>query len=304
MAYSKELRREVLAACDARVGTRVVALRFKVSESWVRRVKQERREQRKLGPCTKRRRTPKWAAEAERIQAVIARQPDLTLAELQTELSTELSRMTLCRALRQLRLTLKKSPEGDGAATTGRRGSSCAAASSPGRLRSGEVGIYRRDVGQNEHDPTPRSISLRHATGLRRALRSLEDDDVLGGLANQGPDRSVGRRRSDQRRPVPRLRRAASRADARRGRRRCDGQPQLAQSCRRASGNRTRRGRGALLAAVQSRLQPDRKCLLETQGALARQSRANHQSPVGCARYRSRTVLTCRMCQLLQGRWI
>ena len=33
---------------------------------------------------------------------------DLTLAELQTELSTELSRMTLCRALRQLRLTLKK----------------------------------------------------------------------------------------------------------------------------------------------------------------------------------------------------
>ena len=61
MAYSKELRREVLAACDARLGTRVVALRFNVSESWVRRVKQERREQGKLGPCTKRRRTPKQA---------------------------------------------------------------------------------------------------------------------------------------------------------------------------------------------------------------------------------------------------
>ena len=94
----------MLAACDARVGTRVVVLRFKVCESWIRRVKQERRAQGKLGPCMKRRRTPKWAAEAERIQAVITRQPDLTLAELQTELSTELNRVRLCRALR---LTLK-----------------------------------------------------------------------------------------------------------------------------------------------------------------------------------------------------
>lgn len=108
MAYSKEFRREVLAACDAKLGTRTVALKFHVSESWVRRVKQERREHGKLGPATKRRRTPKWAAEAERIRAAITKQPDLTLAELQTELATELSRMTLCRALRQLRLTLKK----------------------------------------------------------------------------------------------------------------------------------------------------------------------------------------------------
>lgn len=108
MAYSKEFRREVLSACDANAGTRAVALKFNVSESWVRRVKQERREQGKLGPATKRRRIPKWAVEADRIRAAIAERPDLTLAELRTELNTELSRMTLCRALRQLRLTLKK----------------------------------------------------------------------------------------------------------------------------------------------------------------------------------------------------
>lgn len=52
MAYSKEFRREVLSACDANAGTRAVALKFNVSESWVRRVKQERREQGKLGPAT------------------------------------------------------------------------------------------------------------------------------------------------------------------------------------------------------------------------------------------------------------
>ena len=108
MAYSKEFRRDVLATCDAKVGTKEVALQFNVSESWVRRVKQERREQGKLGPATRRRRTPKWVAEADAIQATIVRQPDLTLTELKAELQTSLSRATLCRALRQLRLTLKK----------------------------------------------------------------------------------------------------------------------------------------------------------------------------------------------------
>jgi transposase len=108
MIYSKEFRREVLAACDANLGTRQVALQFNVSESWVRRIKQERREQGKLGPATKRRRIPKWIAEADAIQAAIAKQSDLTLSELKAKLQTSLSRASLCRALRQLRLTLKK----------------------------------------------------------------------------------------------------------------------------------------------------------------------------------------------------
>ena len=43
-AYSKEFRREILSACDEGLGTREAAVRFKVSESWVRRIKQERRE--------------------------------------------------------------------------------------------------------------------------------------------------------------------------------------------------------------------------------------------------------------------
>lgn len=37
--YSAEFRSEVLAACDGNEGTRVIAQRFKVSESWIRRIR-------------------------------------------------------------------------------------------------------------------------------------------------------------------------------------------------------------------------------------------------------------------------
>jgi transposase len=97
-----------LKACDAGEGTRAVATRFDVSESWVRRIKQERREQGKLAPLKTRKRTPKWAVHAERIVVLIRQTPDLTLEELKTQLHTTLSVQTLCRALQQLRLTLKK----------------------------------------------------------------------------------------------------------------------------------------------------------------------------------------------------
>lgn len=108
MVYSKEFRGQVLAACDRGLGTQAVALKFEVSESWVRRVKQERRELGKVGPATKRKRTPKWAADADRIRTLIDQTPDLTLQELQTRLHTSLSLPTLCRALQALKLSLKK----------------------------------------------------------------------------------------------------------------------------------------------------------------------------------------------------
>lgn len=107
-AYSKEMRRDVLAACDSGEGTRVVALRFKVSESWVRRVKQERRELGKTTPCTTRRRVPRWHRYREQIERLIAEQPDMTLQELKEALGTDLSCPTLCIALQKLKLTLKK----------------------------------------------------------------------------------------------------------------------------------------------------------------------------------------------------
>ena len=106
--YWKEFRGEVLSACDSGKGTREVALLFDVSESWVRRVKQERRELGKTAPLLKRNRTPKWAKYSDQIMAIYAARPDTTLAELKEELGTTLSRSTLCIALRKLKLTFKK----------------------------------------------------------------------------------------------------------------------------------------------------------------------------------------------------
>lgn len=119
--YSKEMRREVLAACDRGEGTRAVALKFRCSESWVRRVKQERRELGKTAPLLTRRRTPKWEPLRERMLELVAAQPDLTLQELKDALDTELSRSTLCTALQKLRLTLKKSLAGRRAGSARRR---------------------------------------------------------------------------------------------------------------------------------------------------------------------------------------
>ncbi|TWT66906.1 hypothetical protein Pla123a_43340 [Posidoniimonas polymericola] len=112
MVSSKERRAEVLAECDAGKGTREVALKFNVSESWVRRVMQERREQGKVSPKQTRDRRPCWAPYADWLRAQIAEKSDQTLAELQAKAAEELgwvtSDMTISRALRALRLPLKK----------------------------------------------------------------------------------------------------------------------------------------------------------------------------------------------------
>ena len=108
-AYSKEMRRDVLAACDAGERTQAVALRFGCSESWVRHVKQVRREQGKIAPCTTRRRTPKWAPLRKQIEEHIAQRPDMTLQELADALRTKVSVPTVFRAAEKLKLPLKKS---------------------------------------------------------------------------------------------------------------------------------------------------------------------------------------------------
>jgi transposase len=51
---------------------------------------------------------PRWIVHRERIEQIIAESPDITLQELKDELETDLSRQTLCTALRKLQLTLKK----------------------------------------------------------------------------------------------------------------------------------------------------------------------------------------------------
>ena len=110
--YSKEFRREVLSACDDGGGTRAVATQYGVSESWVRRIKQERRETGKTAPRTTRDRTPSWAAWSDWLRDKVDAQPDIYLWELRVALNEErdvdISTQTLCNACRALKLTRKK----------------------------------------------------------------------------------------------------------------------------------------------------------------------------------------------------
>lgn len=110
--YSPEFRGEVLAACDGNEGTQLVALRFDVSESWVRRIKQQRRETGQVAPKTAAPRQPKWLAWADWLLAKLAARPDVYLRELQAELKQELGEdvclTTICNACRALEQSRKK----------------------------------------------------------------------------------------------------------------------------------------------------------------------------------------------------
>jgi transposase len=108
-AYSVDLRQRVLADCDRGLSTRAVATKYSVSESWVRRLKQRRREAGEVaariaaaGP------KPSWGAYADRLRQAIRDQPDATLEELRDQLGLTVALSTLWRAIAALGLSVKK----------------------------------------------------------------------------------------------------------------------------------------------------------------------------------------------------
>jgi transposase len=108
-AYPIEMRKRILADGDAGMSTRAVALRYQVSESWVRRLQQRRRENGEIAARKAGSRPPsKWRLHAERIAEAVRQHPDATLVELRDRLGLEVSPQTLSRALRALEITVKK----------------------------------------------------------------------------------------------------------------------------------------------------------------------------------------------------
>jgi transposase len=108
-SYSVDLRKRVLEDCDAGGSTCEVALKYRVSESWVRRLKQRRRESGEVAPRRSgNKHPPRWLAHAEQLQQLVDEQPDATLRELGERLGIKISPQTLARALRALQLTFKK----------------------------------------------------------------------------------------------------------------------------------------------------------------------------------------------------
>src|SRR5262245_26186055 len=111
-AYSMDLRERVLADSDVGMGAAAVAAKYRVSESWVRRLKQRRAATGETAPRPSGRRPRTWEPHAERIAGAIREDPDVTLAGLKQRLGLALSLATLWRAVAALGLTVKKKSSG------------------------------------------------------------------------------------------------------------------------------------------------------------------------------------------------
>ena len=108
-AYSQDLREGVVADCDAGVGTMEVAAKHRVSQSWVRRLKERRRATGSILPKKERYgRQAKWPEHAEMLIEIVWETADIMLKELKTKFPGELSIATVWRALRAMDLSLKK----------------------------------------------------------------------------------------------------------------------------------------------------------------------------------------------------
>jgi transposase len=109
-AFSLDLRRRVLADCQSGMSYAAVARKYTVSAEWVRTFFNRFRETGEIAPrshATKRQ--PFHVRHGVALRAAVAAKPDRTLEELREHLGLEVSIGTLWTALRQLKISFKKS---------------------------------------------------------------------------------------------------------------------------------------------------------------------------------------------------
>jgi transposase len=113
MAYSMDYRIAVARAYDQNGSSIEVAEQFGCSESWVRRLIQQRRERGTLEPLSSARHDDQRIyddADEQKIRELIKAKPDATLAEVAQALSKPAHPATVSRTLARLDLPRKKSP--------------------------------------------------------------------------------------------------------------------------------------------------------------------------------------------------
>ena len=105
-----DLRERVIGDCDAGLGTKAVAEKYRVSRAWVRRLKQHRRERGDVAPrAGGAPRGGRRKIDRDRLAELTKAQPDATLAELRDRLGAGVTAWGVGKALRELKLTYKKS---------------------------------------------------------------------------------------------------------------------------------------------------------------------------------------------------
>jgi len=103
-----DLRERVLADCEAGLGTKATAKKYKVSPAWVRRLKQHKRERGDIVPRNGGG-SRGQKIDRGRLAELAKAQPDATLVELRDRLGVSVTPWAICKALRELKLTYKKS---------------------------------------------------------------------------------------------------------------------------------------------------------------------------------------------------
>ena len=143
-AYSMDLRVRVLADGEAGLSTSEVAAKQRVSESWVKRFKQRRREMGEIGPRPSGHRSPqKLAGQEERLRADVEVKSEAILEKRRRALGLAVGLSPLWQMRREPGLTLKKSPAGRRTEASGWDRPSCSMADGTKRPESGAVGVSR-----------------------------------------------------------------------------------------------------------------------------------------------------------------
>ena len=107
--YSMDLRERVVRAWDTSGDAEEVATTFGVSRAWVHRLVQRRCETGSIAPRPQTKfRSRVLAGQEPRLAALIAANPDATLAELREALATTAALSTLWLEINRLGLTVKK----------------------------------------------------------------------------------------------------------------------------------------------------------------------------------------------------
>ena len=128
-AYSMDLRKRIITDSDAGIPTKQVADKYGVSRTWVRSLKQRRRETGSIAPRKPTGRPRK--IDREQLVKLVDQFPDATLLELRDRLGVECSPTAIWMALDAMRISFKKMHSGP-PNKTGR--------TSPKKERTGESG--------------------------------------------------------------------------------------------------------------------------------------------------------------------
>ena len=156
------------------------------------------------------------------LEAARTEKSDITLSalcdRLWSERGVKADTSMMSRFFRRLSVTFKKDACRARAGPPGHQPPSRALASLSGPHRSQAIGVHRRDLDENQHDPASRMGAERRAPRRQGSAWPLEDRDISCRLAQRPHRCALPVRRAHQRRTLPRLCRTVPRSDPQAGR--------------------------------------------------------------------------------------